>query len=212
MNMRISQHASRILRLDRALSMVIAISSSAVMTGVLITGAFAQTDDVQRSRDQQTNACILVGNCNQSNQNNVRQPPPKPDVWGAIAVSPAISPPGYSYQWKTEQAARNAALQNCSSKGGRNCKVIVTFADICAALAVSQPEKVQIVGGPTGAANFAANNAMLKCQRAGGRSCTIAISFCADGVNHNLRGETVFSNGNPIFVPQGQGLPFGRRR
>src|SRR5450432_801002 len=158
MNMRIFQRASRILRLDRALSIVVAISSAAIMTGVLVTGAFAQTDDVQEHRDRVRNSCILVGNCNQPDQNNGRPASPEPDVWGAIAVSPTISPPGYSYQWATEQAARNGALQNCLSKGGRNCKVVVTFADICAALAVSKPEKIQVVGGPTGADNYAASN------------------------------------------------------
>jgi hypothetical protein len=86
-----------------------------------------------------------------------------------------------------------------------------TVADLCLAVALSRPERVMTVGGPTGAVNFAENNAMLNCRRMSGRSCTIAVSFCADGVRHVLNGRTIFSNGNPIFVPEGTAMPYGRR-
>jgi len=83
-------------------------------------------------------------------------------------------------------------------------------ADVCVSLAESFTQKIYVIGGPTGATNFADGNALLKCQRAGGRACSVAVSFCADGVNHALKGHTVLSNGNPIFMPS-RGQPFRRQ-
>ena len=139
-------------------------------------------------------------------------PPLKPDIWGALAITPSLKW-GTAWNFKTKAAAQAEALRRCRTEAGaRNCKIAVTVADLCVSLAVSEAQNIYRVGGPTGAINFASDNARLQCQRAGGRACTIATSFCADGVNHMLQGRTVFSNGNPIFVPQGQGLPAGRRR
>src|SRR5450432_470222 len=114
MNTRISQRASRILRLDRALSMVVAISSSAIMMGALITGAFAQTDDVQRSRDQQTNACNLVGNCNQPNRPGPN-PPAYVHKFVAVAVSDSTLATGWSWKANSRASAERAALANCAT-------------------------------------------------------------------------------------------------
>jgi hypothetical protein len=142
-----------------------------------------------------------------------RQAPPKPDVWGAIAVALNFTLPGFAYNYPTEAGAKQGALENCASKGGKSCKVAVTVADVCVALAMSTPEKIQVVGGPIGAANYASSGAMLKCQRAGGHSCKVTTSFCADGINHTMNASTVYSNGNPIAVAPGQtDAGFGRRR
>jgi Domain of unknown function (DUF4189) len=145
--------------------------------------------------------------------NQAPTPPPKPDVWGALAVSPANPTQwGNSWNYKTEQAARAEALRQCRLSA-KDCTVAATVADVCVALVVSARERIYKVGGPTGATNFASDNGMLQCRRAGGSNCIVATSFCADGVNHVLNGQTVYSNGNPIFVPNGQGNPgFGRRR
>jgi hypothetical protein len=119
-------------------------------------------------------------------QANRAQAAPEPDVWGAIALSSATLVYGTAWKFPTEQAAKSWALKDCSGKGARDCKVAVTVADICVALAISKPEKVAAVSSPTGATNFASGNATLHCQRAGGGSCKIAISFCADGINHQV--------------------------
>ncbi|HEY2751689.1 DUF4189 domain-containing protein [Phenylobacterium sp.] len=115
-----------------------------------------------------------------------------------------FTPPGFSYNYPNERDAKDGALENCARKGGKNCKIAVTVADVCVAVAMSTHERVQVVGGPIGAANFAGSGAMLKCQRAGERSCKVTTSFCADGVNHTVNASTVFSNGNPIAVAPGQ--------
>jgi hypothetical protein len=118
--------------------------------------------------------------------------PPSPDVWGAVAVSPATLLYGNSWNYRTEKDAAQRALQECQkTQSGRDCKVVITVADVCVALAISKPEKIYAVGGPTGAINYANGNATLHCQRAGGRSCTIATALCADGVRHNVAQATV---------------------
>lgn len=129
--------------------------------------------------------------------------PPKPDVWGALAVSASTLASGTSWNYKSEAAASESALSECRTRGGGDCKVVKTVADVCLALAVSNAEKVFAVGGPTGAGNFADAAALLKCQRAGGKACFVQASFCADGERHELRGQTVYANGNPVFVPDG---------
>jgi hypothetical protein len=112
-------------------------------------------------------------------------PPPLPDVWGAIAVSPSTLLVGNSWNYKSEEDSAARALKECqaAAKVG-DCKVVIKVADVCVSLAISKPEKVYAVGGPTGAISYANGNAMLHCQRAGGRSCAVVTSFCADGVRH----------------------------
>ena len=155
----------------------------------------------------------IYDNCMISCMNGTAQtaPPPLPDVWGALAVSPSTLDWGNSWNYKSKQAAETEALKACRNvKGARDCKLAVTVADVCVALAVSSSQKIVRVGGPIGAVNFAEANAMLKCKRAGGRNCAVATSFCADGVKHVLNGNTVFPNGNPIFVPSGQSTTLRR--
>jgi hypothetical protein len=133
------------------------------------------------------------------NQRNQRQAAPEPDVWGAIAVSPTTLVYGTAWKFQSEQAAKNWALKDCAKKGPRDCRVAVSVADVCVALAISKSERVAVIGGPTGANNFASSNATLHCQRAGGRSCQIAIAFCADGIDHEVK-------------VRADSVPFGRRR
>jgi hypothetical protein len=141
-------------------------------------------------------------------------PAPQPDVWGAVAVPSSLATrPGFSYNYRSEQGAKQGAMENCASKGGKDCKVVVTVADVCVAVAISKPERIYTVGGPIGASNVANDGAMLKCQRAGGHSCAVTTSFCADGINHTVNVDTAYSNGNAIMVAPGQASPaFGRRK
>lgn len=126
-------------------------------------------------------------------------PPPLPDVWGAIAVSASSLDYGTSWNFNNEKDAGSRALQECQkATGAKDCKVVVTVADVCVALALSKPDKIFSVGGPTGAVNYASGNATLHCQRAGGKSCAIMTSFCADGVRHETKAPSTPA-------------PFGRR-
>ena len=130
-------------------------------------------------------------------------PPPKPDVWGALALSPSTLDWGTSWNSKSESDASELARQQCTAKGAHDCKILKTVADVCLSLVTSPGEKVFTVGGPIGASNIAEEAALARCQRAGGKSCALTTSFCADGVRHVLNGHTTFSNGNPIFNHDG---------
>jgi hypothetical protein len=167
----------------------------------------APPDYVGLQNEQQRSACINSGVCNQSNQPGRPAPPPRPDVWGALAVSPSTLGWGASWNYKDEAGASRVALTKCRANGTSDCKLAVTVADVCVSLATSPAQKVFSIGGPIGAANFADDAAILKCKRAGGQACATVTSFCADGAHHVLTGHTVFSNGNPIFVPDGPRSP-----
>ena len=177
--------------------------------------ARAQTTDWDKVQEQNRQSCILVNGdpeCMWHHPGPPRPaPPPKPDLWGAIAVSPSLAW-GSSWNAKTREDAEREALKYCKATAGDSpCTIKVTVADVCVALVMSTQEKVTTIGGPTGASNFADSAATLRCQRAGGKACRVITSFCADGGRrHDLNGRTTFSNGNPIFTP-GQATAPGRR-
>lgn len=167
---------------------------------------------VADSRSECFSQCTVCGGdavCSQIYENclnNCRRgsskpaPPPLPDVFGAIAVSPSTLNYGTSWNYKSESDAGERALQECQkSTSAKDCKIVVTVADVCVALATSKPDKVFGVGGPIGAANYAAGNSTLKCQRAGGKSCAVVAQFCADGIKHETQ------------QPSATATPFGRR-
>jgi hypothetical protein len=189
--------------------LVLAIAGVLHAQDCVVTGSTA-TDAAGNS--------MPITTCTGPNDNSPRYkaPPPKPDVWGAIAVSPSLAW-GSSWNFNSQQAAEAEALRRCNQHTPANthkavCKIAVSVADVCVSLATSFHDKIYAIGGPAGAVNFAENNATLLCKRAGGRSCAITSSFCADGVRHVLQGQTIFSNGNPIFVPNGQTAAPLRRR
>jgi hypothetical protein len=130
----------------------------------------------------------IYATCMSMCMNGPSQPPPPPDVWGAIAVSPSTLTEGHAWNFKSEQDASKRALKECQgATKAADCKIVVTVADVCVSLAASKPEKVYAGSSPSPGITFANNNAMLHCQRAGGRSCAVLTSFCADGIRHEAR-------------------------
>ncbi len=181
--------------------------------------ALAQGTEMDKVQEQRRQACILMNGDPECMWHHgsgpVRPaPPPKPDVWGAIAVSSTLSW-GVSWNAKTREDAERTAIEHCKASAGQNpCTIKVTVADVCLSLVTSTKEHVVSIGGPTGATDVAEGAAMLRCQRAGGHSCKIVKSFCADGGGrHDLKGHTTFSIGNPIYTPGNASsrAPAGRR-
>jgi hypothetical protein len=177
----------------------------ALLAAALILKVFAQPAAAD-SRSDCASRCPVCGGdavCTQIYDNCLNNclrgaskpsPPPLPDVFGAIAVSASTLNYGTSWSYKSEKDANARALQECEkSTSAKDCKVAVTVADVCVALATSKPEKVFGIGGPIGASNYAAGNATLKCQRAGGKNCVVTTQFCADGIQH----ETALSSSKP---------------
>jgi hypothetical protein len=114
-------------------------------------------------------------------------PAPRPDVWGAVAVSPSTLFEGHAFNYKTQQEAETRALKECRNMTrATDCKIVANVVDVCIALAESKPDKVYAVSSPSPGNTFADKNAILHCQRAGGRYCAVVTSLCADGVRHQV--------------------------
>jgi hypothetical protein len=136
-------------------------------------------------------------------------PKPRPDVWGAIAVAPNLRH-AMSWNYPNRRAAEAAALGTCNGLNFGRCRTAAIVVDVCAALAVSEPEHLFRISGESGAVNWAEERALLLCRKAGGRACRVTASMCADGKRHELKGETEFHNGNPVFHEEGSSGAFGR--
>ncbi|HTS82478.1 MAG TPA: DUF4189 domain-containing protein [Myxococcaceae bacterium] len=178
----------------------------ALVCSVLVKSlAAAQQDDPASAWENRCNEALGYVGCAEMMHPGPHRPgpPPKPDVWGALAFSSSTLDWGSSWNSKSESNASELALRQCADKGAQDCKILKTVADVCLALVTSSGDKVFSLGGPIGASNIAEDAALARCRRAGGRACALTTSFCADGVRHVLKGQTTFSNGNPIFVHSG---------
>ncbi len=189
---------------DRGRILLGRIAAIALVSLITVRAHAQSAEDIAHQTQQDSilegeNCRLGLPSCSQGRA--APAPPPKPDVWGALAVSPSTLNSGASWNYKSEADAAQSALDRCRKTGVSDCKVERTVADVCVALATSKTERIFGIGGPTGAGNFADNAALLKCRRGGGTSCIVQASFCADGERHELNGHTAFSNGNPIFVP-----------
>jgi serine/threonine-protein kinase len=97
---------------------------------------------------------------------------------GAIAYSPDKEVYGYSRDYGSERAARDAAMANCrkEDKAAADCKVLVTFHNACGALALG-------ADGAYGSAwamslREAASKALNECRPHGGASCKVETQLC----------------------------------
>ncbi len=171
MNMRLFQDTSRISRV------VVAISSSAMMTGVLATGAFAQTDSVQQQQEQQRSACILVGNCNQPGQNNNGGGPAYVHKFAAVAVSDTTLATGWSWKANSRAEAERIALASCATRA-RDCHIQLWGEDECLALATSEPDGSWGADYDLNGARARAK-AVAQCRSVGGQNCVVKADPCA---------------------------------
>jgi hypothetical protein len=176
-----------------------------ILAGTLAAAQPADPADPAGTWERRCNDTLGYLGCAEMMHPGPRQPgpPPKPDVWGALAVSASTLAWGASWNSRSESDSSGFALSQCAARGAQDCKIVKTVADVCLALVTSSGENIFTVGGPIGASNIADDAALAKCRRAGGKSCKLITSFCADGARHMLDGHTSFSNGNPIFVHTG---------
>lgn len=166
-----------------ALSGSIAVAAAGLLgASPAFADAEAQASQVQNALIAEADHCRFTGACNGNGATPAAAE--QPDVWGAIALSPSTLASGNAWNYRSAAEAASRATAECRKSGASDCKVVVTVADHCVALAISKAENIYTVGGPVGAANYADGGALLRCQRAGGKNCTIDLSFCADGIRH----------------------------
>jgi hypothetical protein len=150
---------------------------------MLIAGA-ARGQDVdwaQKNADACNDALGYVGCANLGKPQGPAALPP--GIWGAIAFSTATFQSGYSWGQQNGQSAGNAAASECYRvmNAMRDCPVVGTFSNACAALATSGKEGAWGYSGPFNSIRQAMENALERCQKGGGHSCAVVASLCSPG-------------------------------
>ena len=83
---------------------------------------------------------------------------------------------GGSWNYDSDDDARDRALSECK---GRNCRVVTSFAGLCAAYAIDRAKSCGAWGWATRERQSTAENvAIRECENAGGRDCQIRARFC----------------------------------
>jgi len=114
-------------------------------------------------------ACVPMGNDEQPSGHWLSQ-------WGAIATDVPNHTGGASLNQPTEDNAKQAAISNCVSNGGSDCKIVITYANMCVAM----------VAGGKGLFPYRANTIDLAvqmgtkmCRDAGDTNCRARYTSCS---------------------------------
>jgi hypothetical protein len=151
-------------------------------------------DYVGQQAEQQRNACIITGACDQP-----MQPGGAPGIWGALAISRSSTAYGYSYDFPSQEAANAAALEHCNSdlKGKHDCQVRSTFSRNCIALATSD-DGVWGYSAPYGDLIADDRDALSRCQNEGGKSCATVLAYCSPNAGfHTWVGLAISNEAHP---------------
>jgi len=98
-------------------------------------------------------------------------------AFGSVAYSKTTGAAGWSDSHDNKQDAERTALSQCTQNGA-DCRVIVTFANSCAAVAVGDDGVVVAKLADSG--DEAGEAAVLACSDAGGGdSCTVQAWSCS---------------------------------
>ncbi len=93
---------------------------------------------------------------------------------GALAIG-ACGAYGFAYDFRAEQAARNAALRNCQG----DCQVVTAVRRNCAAFAIDGKNACGSYGYAAAARlGLAQNHALRQCYLNGGKDCMIRAFVC----------------------------------
>ena len=106
-------------------------------------------------------------------------PPPQwSSRWGAIATddSPEHGSTGASVNQPTRVSAEQAALENCHSNGGTNCKIKSTYDNECIAMVAGHPG-YDIFTDVT--QDKATQGAMHSCIKEGNTNCHAYYTACS---------------------------------
>jgi hypothetical protein len=98
------------------------------------------------------------------------------NAWGAIATDVSKGAVGASYDQSDEQQAKMAAINNCTSNGGANCKIEITYGNSCVAMLQGDN------GYTTGRAETidkAIKIGMESCSKSGINNCAARYTSCS---------------------------------
>lgn len=95
--------------------------------------------------------------------------------WGAIAIDKVVASAGAVIGRSSEREARRDALEDCAEKGGKHCKIMLTYDNQCAAVAWDPGMYYAASEVDPGDAK---NQAMALC-RAEKKSCQVVYSACS---------------------------------
>jgi hypothetical protein len=114
-------------------------------------------------------SCAPAGNSSQPQGHWVSQ-------WGAVATDMPHHSGGASLNQPTEEQAKQAALDNCAANGGVDCKIAITYANMCVALTAGD------TGFNTSRADTidkAVQMGMKTCKDAGDTNCSARYTSCS---------------------------------
>ncbi len=101
------------------------------------------------------------------------------DSFGAIAYSQETGAYGWSFEYRSRQAAENAALGSCRERqdGTEDCRILAWFRSACGALALDPDGTYGADWGHSKA--DATEKALAVCAEHGGQACEIEKLVCS---------------------------------
>lgn len=157
-------------------------------TGAGATTAEAQREALEKCRARNRDCQVAVSRCAVASTTAVaqslgyssrREQRKLRDRYGSIAFSQQGDGGyhwGFTWDFERREAARNRAIAECRSKGGRSCGEIFRFRNTCGALAIGGANGW---GAGAGATTVEAQRGALKQCGTRNRDCKVAVSRCA---------------------------------
>jgi hypothetical protein len=96
---------------------------------------------------------------------------------GAIAYSPGTGASGWAYEHGSQAQANRAAMAYCA-RHAKDCRIVTTFANQCAALAAAKAGDLRSAFAET--KREAETKSVAACKSAGGQSCAVVASVCSN--------------------------------
>ncbi|HYL59524.1 MAG TPA: DUF4189 domain-containing protein [Candidatus Acidoferrales bacterium] len=106
--------------------------------------------------------------------------PARADTYGAIAYSEQNAAYAWSVDMGNAEDANSTALSSCTRKGD-GCKVVISFSNSCAALAVGTNNR--FATGQAGTRQQAESDALNACRARGVTRCDIKLAYCVNPPN-----------------------------
>lgn len=96
--------------------------------------------------------------------------------WGSYVLSEDEGITGWSLNELNADTANESAISNCISKGGTQCKVVITYQNSCIAVAASDGGGYAYTDQTR---DMASSKAMNSCERAGEKNCRLFRIECS---------------------------------